>query len=180
MFISPLSRGAAVLAVAGFALAAVPFAQAEAQAKLDDPTIFAIFDAANTWDIEKGTLASKKATTKEIRDFGAMLAHDHTGVRQMGRDLAKKAGAKGSIPKDFPLAIEHEASMKKLNAVSGKEFDREFLTRDVAYHKAVIDAVGSTLLPSLQSQEFKDLLTKVAPAFQAHMMAAQRLLDNLK
>src|SRR5438105_1928736 len=59
-------------------------------AKLNDPTIVAIFDAANTWDVETGQLAAKKGTTKEIRDFGAMLVHDHTLVRQQGRDLAKK------------------------------------------------------------------------------------------
>ena len=47
----------------------------------------------------------------------------------------------------------------------------------MAYHKAVIDAVNSTLLPATQNAELKALQVKVAPAFQAHMLAAQRLLD---
>src|SRR5438105_15397685 len=42
--------------------------QAGAAAKLNDPTIVAIFDAANTWDVETGQLAVKKGTTKEVRD----------------------------------------------------------------------------------------------------------------
>src|SRR5918993_2755163 len=57
---------------------------------LDDPTIVAIFDAANTADIETGTLAAERGASKEVRDFGAMLARDHKQVRQQGRDLAKK------------------------------------------------------------------------------------------
>ena len=69
-----------------------PTSRAHAQGKLDDPTIVAIFDAANTWDVETASLGEKKGTTKEIRDLGAMFARDHANVRQQGRDLAKKLG----------------------------------------------------------------------------------------
>jgi predicted outer membrane protein len=52
-------------------------AAAQGSAKLDDPTIVAIFDAANTYDIETGSLAAKKVTTPTVRDFGKMLVRDH-------------------------------------------------------------------------------------------------------
>jgi len=48
----------------------------------------------------------------------------------------------------------------------------------VSFHKAVIDAVNSSLLPALKNEEARALVTKVAPAFQAHMLAAQALLDK--
>ena len=147
-------------------------------AKLDDPTIIAIFDAANTWDIETGAIAEKKGTTKEVREFGAMLVHDHTVVRQQGRDLAKKLGVHPTPPKDFAMAKDHEAALKALHAANGKAFDRAFLEHEVAFHKAVIDAVTTTLLPALQNAEARALVTKVAPAFQAHQAAAQNLLDK--
>ena len=152
---------------------------ATSRATLDDPTIVAIFDAANTWDIETGTLAEKKGTTKEIREFGKMLAHDHTMVRQQGRDLAKKLGVTPTPPRDFAMAKDHEAAMKTLREAKGKDFDRAFLQHEVNYHRAVIDAVNTTLMPAIQNQELKDLVTRVAPAFQAHMMAAQQKLDAL-
>jgi putative membrane protein len=172
---------------AAITLAGVTIASAHAsslgptpKAALDDPTIVAIFDAANTWDIETGTLAETKGTTKEIRDFGAMLVHDHTMVRQQGRDLAKKLGVQPTPPKDFAMVKDHEAAMKTLREAKGKEFDRAFLQHEVNFHKAVIDAVTGTLLPAIQNQELKGLVTRVAPAFQAHMMAAQQKLDALK
>jgi putative membrane protein len=149
-------------------------------AALDDATIVAIFDAANSWDIETGELAEKKGTTKDIRDFGAMLAHDHTMVRQQGRDLAKKLGVHPTPPKDFAMVKDHEAAMKTLQAAKGKEFDRAFLQHEVNFHKAVIDAVTGTLLPAIQNQELKDLVNGVAPAFNAHMVAAQQKLDGLR
>jgi putative membrane protein len=146
--------------------------------KLDDPTIVAIFDAANTWDVETGQIAVKKGSNKEVRDFGAMLSRDHKMVRQQGRDLAKKLNVTPTPPKDFAMAKDHEAAVKKLNSLDGKEFDRAFLQHEVDYHKAVIDAMTTTLLPALQNQEVKDLVTKVAPAFTAHMQAAQNLLNK--
>src|SRR5438094_6123054 len=41
---------------------------------LDDATIVAIFDNANTVDIETGKLAAKRGHSKDVRQFGAMLA----------------------------------------------------------------------------------------------------------
>jgi putative membrane protein len=170
---------------AAVAITAISASQAAAQAKpaapkLDDATIVAIFDNANTWDIETGGLGAKKGTTKEIRDFGAQLQRDHTTVRQQGRDLAKKLGVKvPALPKDFQMKKDHEAAMKNLEGLSGKAFDRAFLQHEVDYHKAVIDAVNTTLMPALQNQEVKDLVTKVAPAFKAHEDKAQDLLNKL-
>jgi len=174
-------RSSGILAAASAALVFGAVSSAGAQAaspKLNDPTIVAIFDAANTWDIETGQIAVKKGSNKEVRDFGAMLARDHKMVRQQGRDLAKKLNVTPTPPKDFAMAKDHEAAVKKLNGLSGKEFDKAFLQHEVDFHKAVIDAVTTTLLPALQNQEVKDLVTKVAPAFGAHMQAAQSLLNK--
>jgi putative membrane protein len=146
---------------------------------LDDATIVAIFDAANTADIETGELAMQRGQSKEVRDFGAMLAHDHKMVRQQGRDLAAKLGVTPTPPKEDAGAKAHAAAMARLRAVPAAEFDHAFLQHEVAFHKSVIDAVKTTLLPALKNAEVKDLVTKVAPAFQAHMMAAESLDKRL-
>jgi putative membrane protein len=39
----------------------------------------------------------------------------------------------------------------------------------------VIDAIRTTLLPAIENAELKALVVKVAPAFEAHMIAAQNL-----
>ena len=146
---------------------------------LDDPTIVAIFDAANTADIETGELAAKRGSTKEVRDFGAMLARDHRMVRQQGRDLAKKLGVTPTPPADDASGRAHIKAMADLRKKSGKAFDHAFLQHEVAFHKSVIDAVTTTLLPAIQNAEVKDLVVKVAPAFQAHMLAAESLDKKL-
>jgi putative membrane protein len=113
---------------------------------LDDPTIVAIFDAANTYDIESSGLAATKATHADVRDLGRDFANAHTGVRQQGRDLAKKLGVTPTPPKDDKSARDQAEAMAKLKAAKGDAFDRAYLAHEVAYHKAVIDAINQTLL----------------------------------
>ena len=145
----------------------------------DDATIIAIFDAANTADIETGQLAAKRGHSQEVRDFGAMLARDHTAARKLGRDLAKKLGVTPTPPEGDEGAKKHAATMAMLSARKGPEFDHAFLQYEVAFHKGVIEAVQSTLLPAIDNPELKKLVVEVARAFQAHMLAAQALDDQL-
>lgn len=162
--------------------AAPPASRAELSAArhtLDDPTIVAIFDAANTADIETGSLAAKRARSKAVRDYGAMIAHDHDAVRQLGRDLAKKLGVTPTPPAHDASAKAHAQAMAALRAQHGADFDRAFLQHEIAFHQAVIDAIQTTLLPAIQNEELKALVVQVAPAFQAHMLAAQRLEKEL-
>jgi putative membrane protein len=146
---------------------------------LDDATIVAIFDAANSADIETGDLAAKRGSSEAVREFGAMLARDHEVVRQKGRDLAARLGVKPTPPADDASARAHAEAMASLRALRGAAFDRAFLRHEAAFHDAVIDAVQSTLLPAIDNPELRDLVVKVAPAFQAHMIAAQDLEKRL-
>ena len=148
---------------------------------LDDPTIVAIFDAANTWDIDAAQVALKKSHNKDVRAFAQMMAHDHRAVRKMGRDLAKKLNVTPTPPgKDFALYQAHVAAMKTLNATKpGAAFDKAYIDNEVAFHQAVIDAMTTTLLPATQNAELKNLETTVAPNFQAHLMAAKKLQGEL-
>ncbi|HEY5086071.1 MAG TPA: DUF4142 domain-containing protein [Gemmatimonadaceae bacterium] len=149
-------------------------------AALDDPTIVAIFDAANTWDIQLGHLALRKSHNKDVRTFADMMVRDHTAARQLGRNLAQKLHVTPTPPgPDFALAKDHAAILKTLNGLSGAAFDKAYIDHEVWYHQAVIDAVTNTLLPATQNPELKDLEIKVAPNFQAHLAAAKNLQQEL-
>ena len=149
------------------------------QPALDDPTIVAIFDAANTADIETGKLAAERGSSNAVRQFGAMLARDHQAVRQQGRDLAKKLKVMPTPPADQASARNHAAVMQRLGKLQGSEFDRAFLQYEEGFHRDVIAAVKTTLLPAIKNQEVRELVVKVAPAFQAHMEMAQNLAKQL-
>jgi putative membrane protein len=172
-----VARGSLGIAVG---LATAASAVSAQTAKLDDPTIVAIFDAANTYDIEAGALAEQKAKSHDVHEFAEMLQRDHRAVRKQGRDLAASLKVTPTPPSDFALAKAHAAAMERLRGLSGVAFDRAFLQNEVDFHNSVIDAVTTTLLPAIQNAQVKDLVTKVAPAFVAHRDRAQNLLTNLK
>jgi putative membrane protein len=155
-----------------------PEAQAPAPV-LDDPTIVAIFDNANTADIETGKLAAERGQSDEVRQFGAMLARDHEMVRQQGRDLAKKLGVTPTAPAGDHSARDQATLLRRLKALRGAEFDRAFLEHEVDFHRDVIAAIETTLLPAIRNGDLKALVVKVAPAFQAHMEMAQNLGKRL-
>lgn len=148
---------------------------------LDDPTIVAIFDAANTWDIETSQLAAKKSKNTDVLGFANMMIKDHTAVRKLGRDLAAKLKVTPTPPgKDFALAVDHAGIMKTLNAATGVAFDKAYIDHEVTYHQAVIDAVTKQLLPATQNAELKDLENKVAPNFVAHLAAGKAVQAKVK
>ncbi len=157
---------------------ASPVAARQAGA-LTDANIVAIFDGANTADLETGQLAAKKGASKAVRDLGARFASDHQAVRQQGRDLAKKLGVTPQLPAGDQSAAEQGKVMAMLKAKSGAAFDRAYLQHEVEYHQAVIDAVTKTLLPAIQNAELKAFVEKIAPAFQGHLEAAKALQKKL-
>lgn len=166
---------AAVLAVAA---AASAFTFRTPSAQLDEAAVVAIFDLANSADIETGRLAAQRAENKEVKDYGTMLAQVHTEVRQKGRDLAKKLGVTPVLPPDDQSAKNHAAAMSKLNTLQGAAFDRAFLEHEQAFHAAVLSAVKTTLLPAIKNQELKDFVVSLAPAFEAHRLMAEHLLKK--
>jgi putative membrane protein len=146
---------------------------------LDDAAILAIFDLANTADIETGLLGARRGHSQDVRDFGKMLAQVHTDVRQKGRDLGKKLGITPALPADNTMAKEHAAALARLSKLSGAEFDAAFLEHEQAFHKAVLDAVKGTLLPAIQNRELKEFVASLGPAFESHRVAAEQLHRKL-
>lgn len=146
---------------------------------LDDATIVAIFDMANTNDAETGALAVERGQHPEVRAFGEMLIRDHHGARQLGRDLAKKLGVTPTPPPEGAFSLKHKAAMKALREVPTAEFDQAFLKHEASYHAEVIQLVTETLLPAIVNAELRALVVKVSPAFEAHRAGAEALAKRL-
>jgi putative membrane protein len=147
---------------------------------LNDATIVAIFDAANTFDIEAGELALKRASNPAAIAFARQMIADHKAVRQQGRDLAAKLGVKPTPPADFALAQDHAKAMAELKAKSGPDFDRAYAAHEVAFHAAVIEALKTTLIPAIENPELKTLVQKIEPAFEGHLASARALAAKLE
>jgi len=74
-------------------------------------------------DVKLGTLATQKGSAA-IKELGQRMVDDHT---QMAKDLGSVADTMGvMVPKK--LNKEQQAEYDKLNGLSGKDFDNEYVT----------------------------------------------------
>lgn len=158
-----------------------PSAQAQAAGAPTDPQIVGIVVAANQIDIDHGKLAISKSKNKEVKDFAQQMVTDHSALQKSVSDL----GAKLSVTpedSDTSKALKSQAqdTDNKLKSLKGKAFDKAYIDNEVAYHKQVIDAAGSTLIPNAQNAELKSALQGAAPLFQGHLEHAQKVQADLE
>lgn len=165
----------AVVALASLAVTGVAFAQ-----KVNDAQIAQIVVTANTIDIDNGKIALKNSKTASVEEFANLMIKDHTAVNNNAVALVTKLGVKpedSDVNKSLKSAADTEQA--KLKALSGAAFDKEYLTNEVAYHKQVIGALDTVLIPNAQNAELKKTLVDVRPAFEAHLHHAEQALAAL-
>ena len=159
-----------------FALSAFLYVGAFAQdaPKLSDPEIAHVAVTANQIDVDYAAIAKEKSTNKDILQFAATMAKDHEGVIKQAVTLATKLGV---TPEDNAMSKSLKAgeakTEKMLRSLKGDAFDKAYIDNEVAYHKAVIDAVKNVLIPQTQNAELKNLLVSVAPVLDAHLAHAE-------
>jgi putative membrane protein len=147
---------------------------------LNDAEIAHVVVTANDVDIQAGNLAKKKASAEDVHAYAHRMITDHTDVNQQAKDLVKKLNV---TPKDNKISQSLKAdgkkNMEKLQGLSGKEFDKEYIDGEIALHKRVIDVADNKLVPNAKNEELKALLVKVRPALVSHLEHAQKLEETL-
>jgi putative membrane protein len=172
----------AVLAVSAALSMTSAFAEeaATAAAGPTDPEIAHIVVTANQIDVEAGKLAKARTKSPEVKAFAQQMITDHAAVNQQASALAKKLKV---VPKENSTSESLKKgaaeNVAKLKTLKGKDFDKEYVDHEVAYHQAVLDAIDQTLIPNAKNAELKDLIEKVRPAINAHLEHAKSLQSKL-
>ena len=154
-------------------------ANAQDAPKLSDPEVASVAVVANQIDISYAEIAKKKSKDAEVLKFAQTMINDHKAVIAQAAALVKKLGVE---PKDNAvskkLLADAEKTKKSLQSKSGEAFNTAYVHNEIAYHKAVIDAVESLLIPETENAELKSLLQNVVPALKAHLAHAEMLQKN--
>ena len=156
-------------------------ALAQTTPKLTDPEIASVAVVANQGDIGFAEIAQKKSKNADILSFAKTMASDHQAVINQAVALVTKLKV---TPQDNAVSKQMVANAAKtrkmLNSKSAKDFDKAYIDNEVAYHKAVIAAVETVLIPQSQNSELKGLLQQVVPTLKAHLEHAEMVQSNLK
>ena len=176
--ITPFMALATTAMLSTVMLSAPVFAQENP--KLSDAEVASVAVVANQIDINYGEIAKKKSKNADILKFAETMISDHKAVIAQAGALVKKLGV---TPKDNAvsqkLLTDAEKTKKTLRSKSGKAFDNAYIDNEVTYHKAVIAAVESLLIPETENQELKTLLENVVPALKTHLEHAIMVQNKL-
>jgi putative membrane protein len=128
---------------------------------------------SDLYEITSSRIAAKKSPTPAVREFAAMLVRHHQQTTAATKAAAAKSGLS---PKPPALDAGAAASVKELQSVSARDFDRLYLGQQVPAHQAALD-----LHRSYGEQGDKPALRASAktavPIVQRHLDAAKTLLS---
>jgi putative membrane protein len=121
-------------------------------------------------EVELGKLATQKATSDAVKQFGQKMVDDHSAANS---ELTQLAAAKGiTLPTE--LDAKHRADITRLSKLSGAAFDG-------AYSKAMLDdhvkdvAAFEKESTSGTDPEVKAFATKTLPTLKQHLEMARSL-----
>ncbi|HUQ73318.1 MAG TPA: DUF4142 domain-containing protein [Burkholderiales bacterium] len=129
---------------------------------------------ANLAEIATGKLAAQKAQSPQVKQFGQHMVDEHSALETEGSALAQ---AKALRPPTSP-DLRHQAAMKKLELVSGDNFDREYMQQMVKDHTDTLALLQAAATKASDAQ-LRQLAQKAIPHVQQHLAMAQRLAGEV-
>ena len=173
MFVRLSAAIAAVSLLGGAALAQ--------GAKPTDPQIAHIAYTAGVIDIAAAKQALKKTHNKEVKAFAQDMVRDHEAVNKQALALVKKLKVTPE-DNDTSRTLSKNAADKRaeLAKLKGAAFDKAYVDNEVAYHKAVDNALETNLIPNSSNAELKSLLQTGLKIFQGHEQHAEHVAASLK
>jgi putative membrane protein len=126
-------------------------------------------------EVEAGQLAQEKASSAEVKKFGAMMVTDHTQANDKLTAIA--ANHNVTLPTD--LNAEHQQMKDTLGGLSGKEFDKQYIAGQIKDHRTVAELLR-TESTSGQNPDAKAFAAETLPTVEAHLRQAESLGKKLK
>jgi putative membrane protein len=155
---------------------------------------------ANMEEIKAGQMAQSKASAPAVKDYARTLVQDHQQadkqVLAMGdkmhvdmkknMDMSDMDHSKMDHSKmdhsqtsnmDHDKMKMHQAKMDEMQKLTGKDFDKAYLTMMVNGHEHVISMVNAA--QATAKGDLKAMLDQMLPTLERHKQMAQDLMKNL-
>lgn len=140
-----------------------------------DQRYFQELARSNLAEIQTGKLAQGKAASEEVKQYGQRMVADHTTMLEEQRTLARtKSVSLPAAPDD-----KHQQAFKRLESMSGAEFDRAFMEQMVKDHENALRLVKD-IAAKADDPDLQALGKKAVPEIQKHLEKAQSLASSVK
>jgi putative membrane protein len=125
-------------------------------------------------EIKMGRMALEKSQNGDVRDYADIIVDDHEEGLEQLVDVMKER----RIPQARSLVPETQKDIERMAALSGIEFDREFINMMVADHKKAY-ALFKQKSAGLSRGRLQEYATDLLPTLEKHLTKAQELQSKL-
>jgi len=172
----------AAACAAMFAAAPVAFAQqtgatksastqaTSASVSKSDQRYFHDLAEANRAEVELGKLAQSKATSDQVKQFANHMVEDHG---RMLKDVMALAAAK-HVQLPGTIDQKHQEAMKRLQGLSGAEFDRAYSKQMVQGHESTVKKLQQ-IADKADDPQLKKTAEMALPDIKKHLQMARNL-----
>ena len=119
-------------------------------------------------EVQLGNLALQKASSADVKAFAQRMVADHSKANDELRELATAKGV--ALPTE--LSGDHKAAFDHLTSLSGKEFDKAYMTHMVEDHEKDV-AEFDKASTSSQDSDLKAWAGKTLPTLKQHLELAK-------
>jgi putative membrane protein len=151
---------------------------AVAAASMSEDQVIGLLDHVHATDSAVGARGAALGSTREIRDFGAMIAREHVALRRDAREVAAGLGLSGRMPVVPPDEPPESFVAGVDSAGAGAAWDRAYVEYVIAAHEAAMENTARALAAT-KSPATRDYITKSVPILQKHLDKASSLQKAL-
>jgi putative membrane protein len=127
-------------------------------------------DADHFLEIRLGRLAQTKGRDQAVRQFGRRMVQDHTTLQRQWTSMASRNG----MDRKSGMGPRHRSKLTRLEKLSGREFDREYMTLMVQNHKDYLDYWRKEGRAA-KSEPVRELVNRGIPMLERHMSEARQV-----
>ena len=121
-------------------------------------------------EIELGKLATEKAASPEVKQFGQRMVDDHTKANDQLKQVASEKG----VTIQEKLSPQDAATKARLEKLSGKAFDHAFMQVMVADHVKAVSAFR-TESKTGKDPDVKNFASQTLPTLEDHLKQAKSI-----
>lgn len=120
---------------------------------------------SDMYEIAAANVALKRASGTPTKEFAQMMVADHTQSSKALKDALSTSGQNLALP--GKLDAEHQAQVDILESLNGPDFDREYMSQQMAAHRKAL-ALLKTYGASGDVAELRQFAQATIPTVQKH------------
>lgn len=134
----------------------------------EDKKFFKEAASGGMMEVQLGQLASDKAQSQDVKNFGSRMVTDHGKANDELKQLAQQK--KWTLPKK--LEPKHKSMVEKMQKVSGSEFDKQYMKGMVMDHAKDVEDFRKAA-QKVKDPELKAWAEKTLPVLEQHHQMAK-------